>query len=193
MLTAIIVALVLLLDQISKILTDLYLMPLGTTLPLWDGVFHLTSAHNTGAAFGMLPGAKWFFIIITLAACGMILYLIYKDRKRMSLLMRIAFALLLGGALGNLIDRVLLGYVRDMFDFRLINFAIFNVADAAVCVGVGMLLIDILFLNGKVILEPASKQKADVQELDAPLPEKTDEDKEPAGQDEEDMGGIHRS
>jgi len=193
MLTAIIVALVLLLDQISKILTDLYLMPLGTTLPLWDGVFHLTSAHNTGAAFGMLPGAKWFFIIITLAACGMILYLIYKDRKRMSLLMRIAFALLLGGALGNLIDRVLLGYVRDMFDFRLINFAIFNVADAAVCVGVGMLLIDILFLNGKVILEPASKQEADAQELDAPLPEKTDEDEEPAGQDGEDSGGIHRS
>ncbi len=167
MLETIIVAFFLAADQITKYLSELYLSPLGSTYPLWDGVFHFTSAHNTGAAFGILAGAQVFFLVATSICCAVIVYVLVKHRPKLHLLIRIALALVLAGAIGNFIDRMLFGYVRDMLDFRLINFAIFNVADSAVCIGVGLLLLDLLFLpKGKALMneldaafEPKSKKK----------------------------------
>lgn len=157
MLELIVVLLVIGLDQLAKYLTQVNLMPLGTSYPLWEGVFHITSAHNTGAAFSMLAGGRWFFVAIAaIAGIGIILLLV-KYRSRMHLFMRICLALILAGAWGNMIDRILLGYVRDMLDFRLVNFAIFNVADSAVSVGAALLALDILFGKGKQLLEDAEK------------------------------------
>lgn len=157
MLEFLIVLLVIVLDQLAKYFTQVYLMPLGTSYPLWEGVFHITSAQNTGAAFSMLAGARWFFVgIAAIAGIGIILLLV-KYRPHMHLLMRICLMLILAGAWGNMIDRILLGYVRDMLDFRLVNFAIFNVADSAVSVGAALLALDILFGKGKRLLEEMEK------------------------------------
>ncbi len=153
MLETIIVLLVVGLDQLVKYLTDLYLMPLGTSVHLWGGVFHLTSAHNTGAAFGMLSSGTWLLIVFSSIAALLLAWVLVKFRPRLHTFMRITLALILAGALGNLIDRVVLGYVRDMFEFAFINFAIFNVADTAVSIGAALLALDVFFGKGRQVVE----------------------------------------
>ena len=161
MLVMIIALAVVALDQFTKVLAANLLTALpGHTYALWPGIFHLTYTENRGAAFGMLQNARWFFIVTTILACGVIIWFLYKERGKMHLLMRITLALILGGALGNLIDRVFLGYVRDMFYAVVINFAIFNVADSAVSVGCALLFIDLLFLKGKTYMADPPKAQA---------------------------------
>ena len=116
-----VVVLVLIADQLSKYLVDLYL-PLGTSVPFIDGVIHLTAVHTTGAAWGMLSGARVVFLIITPVLCAGLIVLLVKRRSRIGRLGRVCISLLLAGAIGNLIDRALLGYVRDMFEFGFFNF-----------------------------------------------------------------------
>ena len=147
MLEIITIAVLLLLDQVSKYLTDLYLSPLGTTLPGWDGVFQLTSAHNTGAAWGMLKGFRWFFIVLTVAVLAALIIVMIRNRKKLFWFPRLILAMIVAGAAGNLIDRLLFGYVRDMFYFVLIDFPIFNVADSALSVGCVLLAVNILFMK----------------------------------------------
>ncbi len=153
MLETIIILLMIGLDQLTKYLTDMHLMPLGTTVPLLEGVFHLTSVHNTGAAFGMLSSGTWLLIIVSSVASLAIIWLLAKYRKHMHALMRASLALILAGALGNLIDRVALGYVRDMLEFAFIRFAVFNVADTAVSIGAVLLALDVLFGKGRQVLD----------------------------------------
>lgn len=160
MLVIIIAALVVALDQIAKALSANLLTALpGLSYPLWPGVFHLTYAENRGAAFGMLQNARWFFLITTVIACAAIIWFLHKERGRMHLLMKISLALILGGALGNFIDRLFLGYVRDMLDAVIIHFAIFNVADSAVSVGCGLLFLDLIFLKGRAYMADPPKEK----------------------------------
>ncbi|HOF95101.1 MAG TPA: signal peptidase II [Clostridia bacterium] len=158
MLEAIIVFSIVGLDQWVKYLTDTHLMPLGATVPLWEDVFHFTSAHNTGAAFGMLSGSRWLLIAVSLLACSVLAGFLIKKGRHQHLLLRISLALILAGAAGNLIDRIALGYVRDMLDFRLINFAIFNVADSAVTIGAVLLAADVAFGKGKTLLSSNTSQ-----------------------------------
>lgn len=155
MLELIIAAVVIGLDQLTKYLTDLYLSPLGTSYPLWEGVFHFTSAHNTGAAFSLLSGARWLFVGVTLCVAVAAVWLLIKKRDALHPLFRASVALIVSGAVGNnLIDRLFLGYVRDMLDFCLIDFAVFNVADMAVCIGAGLLAIDVLFTKkGRALMD----------------------------------------
>ncbi|MDR0841529.1 MAG: signal peptidase II [Christensenellaceae bacterium] len=168
MLVFIIAGSVVLADQAVKALAAGWLAQLpNNTFPLWEGVFHLTYAQNFGAAFGMLQNARWFFLIITVLCCGGIIWFLRRERKRMHLLMKVSLALILGGALGNFIDRAVLGYVRDMFYVILVDFAIFNVADAAVSVGSVLLFLDLLFLRGKVYLEDKPKPSPEPPEENA--------------------------
>ena len=150
---------VVVLDQLSKYFTQVYLSPIGTSFPLWEGVFHLTNIHNTGAAFGMLSGGRWIFIVISALASAAIIWLLVKHRSRMHTLLRITLSLILAGAVGNLIDRTLLGYVRDMLDFRFVQFAIFNVADSAVTVGATLLAFDVLFGKSKKLFDDLEKER----------------------------------
>ncbi|MED0669231.1 signal peptidase II [Aneurinibacillus aneurinilyticus] len=137
-------------DRIAKWLVVTY-MEFGQSIPLWEGVFHLTSHRNRGAAFGILENQRGFFIVITIAIIvGIIWYLrkAYKESKLVSL----ALALILGGAIGNFYDRVLTGEVVDFLDFTLINFPIFNIADSAIVIGVSLFVIDgirELLMNGR--------------------------------------------
>ncbi len=150
MLEIIIFILIVAIDQIVKALSAAWLPTLaGHTFPLIEGVFSLSYVENVGAAFGMLKNMRVLFLIMTVLACGAILYILIRERGKMHALMRISLVLILAGAIGNFIDRAVLGYVRDMFYFQLINFAVFNVADAAITVGAVVMILDILFFKGK--------------------------------------------
>lgn len=112
----------------------------GQTVPLWDQVFHLTYVENRGAAFGMMQGQHLFFYLITAALTLYLLFVLFV-RKPQSPACGVGMALVLGGAWGNCYDRVMYGFVVDMLDFRLIHFPVFNLADTAICVGVGLWLL----------------------------------------------------
>ncbi|WP_419893842.1 signal peptidase II [Oceanobacillus kimchii] len=136
----IIAVIVLIIDQLLKSAIVKW-MEIGQTIPLWEGVFHITSLRNKGAAFGILQGQRWFFIIVTLiVVLGIIYYLQTEGRNNR----RISFALslLLGGALGNFFDRLIRGEVVDSLDFRLIDYPIFNLADVFIVSGVALMILD---------------------------------------------------
>lgn len=118
-------------DRVSKVICRQYLRPLGS-IPVIKGVFHLTYVENTGAAFGMLQGNTWFLILTSALVSAVVAYLIWKIKPE-NRYVKISLALILGGALGNLVDRVLLGYVVDFLDFRI--WPVFNIADSCVVVG----------------------------------------------------------
>ncbi len=129
------------LDQLTKYLTILYLKPMGT-FPILEDILHLTYVENTGAAFGMMkdPDRRWIFMTVSvIGILALIVYMIFK--KTSSKLENLALAFIIGGGIGNMIDRTVLGYVVDMIDFRVINFAVFNVADSFVCVGAGLMIL----------------------------------------------------
>ena len=140
-------------DQLLKILADY--VDGRTVIP---GLLDIVYVKNRGAAFGMMQGGKWFFLAITGIACAAMLYFLIKERKRLHFMMTFSLALLLSGAIGNLIDRVALGYVRDMIYVALIDFAVFNVADMAVTVGCCLLVLDLLFFKGKKYMEMMDKK-----------------------------------
>ncbi|MEG1559490.1 MAG: signal peptidase II [Clostridia bacterium] len=156
-------ALVLVIDQISKLLCANWLPTLtNSTYPIIQNVLHLTYVENSGAAFGLLQNAQLFFFIMTILLCSLIMWFLVNYYNKLHTLLKISIILILAGALGNFIDRIGLGYVRDMIDFRLINFYVFNVADASLTIGVTLTIIDILFLKGGKLLaefEETAKEK----------------------------------
>lgn len=133
-------------DQLTKLLAVKYLKGI-LTHPIIEGVIHLTYHENRGAAFGMLANHRWVFLTVsTVMIIGLIIYL-YMG-KADNALYGTGIAMIIGGGIGNMIDRLAIGYVVDFIDFRLINFAIFNGADSFVCVGAGItvlaLILDII-------------------------------------------------
>ena len=118
-------------------------LTLGQTLPLLPGIFHLTYVTNTGAAFSLFSGRvewlRWLSLGVSLS-----LIAIASFGPLLNFWDQIGYGLILGGAVGNGIDRFALGYVTDFLDFRLINFAIFNVADSFITIGIAFLLIGTL-------------------------------------------------
>ena len=129
-------------DVFSKLAAVRFLKDIDT-FPIINNVFHLTFCRNTGAAFSLLSGNTGILALISVLMIAVIIaYIIVK--KPTSRLLLSALSLIVAGGTGNIIDRVLRGYVIDFFDFRLINFAIFNVADVFVCVGVVLLAVYII-------------------------------------------------
>lgn len=124
---------IVIIDFLSKKLVEAT-MSLGQSIPLIEGVFNITFIKNDGASFGILPGGRWLFIALTLVLIGILLTYTLK-KKVTDKLFLCAVAFIAGGGIGNLIDRIFWGEVIDFFDFCLINFAIFNIADCFVVVG----------------------------------------------------------
>ena len=118
-------------------------IPLGGMRRFIPKVVSLTYLKNSGAAFSMLENQQWFFAIITLIAMGAAFVYLYRHIKG-SLWLLLGLTLIISGGIGNFIDRVRQGFVVDMFHLDFLNFAIFNVADIYLTVGVGLLLIYIL-------------------------------------------------
>lgn len=137
-----VVALILV-DQISKIL-------ITSNINLYDKVniipnfFNLTYNQNFGAAFGILEGKRIFFLFITLLVLGYLVYELIKNVKNKLYLS--SLILIISGIIGNFIDRLVLGYVRDFLDFKIFkyDFAIFNLADSFIVIGVILFLLNII-------------------------------------------------
>ncbi len=126
------------LDQLSKWAVLSYVKPYDT-VPLWQNVFHFTYCENRGAAFGILQNRFGFFFVVTLLLVLAVTIFMFQKRQH-SFCMTAGLTLLVGGALGNFIDRFFRGYVIDFLDFTLINFPIFNVADCFVVCGAALLI-----------------------------------------------------
>jgi len=142
-------ALIVVLDQVSKyLIVNHFVTPGPAELAVWPGVFHLTLAHNTGMSFSMLQGGRWIFIVVTIVFLGLIVYAIRKKwfTNRVSLW---CLAAVVGGALGNFIDRLLHGYVVDMIEVEFIDFPVFNIADSFIVCGAILLVIVELFFAKK--------------------------------------------
>lgn len=132
-------------DQITKHLAVSYLTDIGS-IPLIQNIFHLTYVENRGIAFGLFSGGRIVFIAVSVILLAALTAIMYKTPKiQRTVWQKGGTALIFAGAIGNIADRIRLGYVIDFFDFRLINFPVFNVADIAVCVGAAMILIHFLF------------------------------------------------
>lgn len=143
----ILVGIFVILDQLSKYWAIEYLKPLKS-IPLWKDVFHLTYAENTGAAFSIFRDKQLFLILITMVIiAGFTGFLVKQVKDDAPWIVKLSLAMIVGGAIGNLIDRIRLDYVVDYFDFTLINFAIFNVADSFVVVGSILLGYAVIFMN----------------------------------------------
>ncbi len=151
---AAIILLTVVIDQITKYLAVTYLKPIDTK-PLWEGVLHLTYVTNKGAAFGILADRRWIFLVVSTVAIILLGCYLFKERNGHPLFCT-AIALIVGGGIGNMIDRTALGYVIDFIDFRLINFAVFNGADSFVCVGCALVFIYILFFDRGTTREDTS-------------------------------------
>ncbi|MGE5529795.1 MAG: signal peptidase II [Patescibacteria group bacterium] len=140
MIVIVLAALVILGDQLSKAWVAGFL-PLGHSRVIWPGVFALTHIRNAGAAFGMLQFRRWLFITMGLATVAAAVY--FRDKlKTQPLLLRIGLGLALGGTVGNMLDRVFIGKVRDFLDFYL--WPVFNVADMAIVAGVAAIVLQML-------------------------------------------------
>ncbi|MEK4093438.1 signal peptidase II [Viridibacillus sp. FSL H8-0110] len=149
-------AFVVIIDQLTK-WSIVKNMQLGESIMLWDPYFGLLSHRNRGAAWGMLQGQFWLFAIVTVAVIIGILYYFHKEAKGKPLF-QASLMFLLGGAIGNFIDRVFRGEVVDFVNVLIpvinYDFPIFNIADAALTIGVVMLIIYMLFeekLNQKKV------------------------------------------
>lgn len=119
-------------------------------IPVIGDFFLITSSRNKGAAFGILQNQLWFFIVVTVFVVVGIVWYMQKVRAEGRKLLPTALALVLGGALGNFIDRLIMGEVVDFlqFNFGSYTFPIFNLADSCIVIGVGLIILDTL-LEGK--------------------------------------------
>lgn len=132
----------LVLDIITKRIVQMFI-PKGRGISIIDGFFNLRHDRNTGAAFGILSDQRTLLVLITIAA--LIFILVYSFRFSHSRWMQISLGFLLGGAIGNFIDRIYLGEVVDFLQFGIASKGLywptFNVADVSVCIGAGMLIV----------------------------------------------------
>jgi signal peptidase II len=144
---------VVILDQLTKLAINKW-VPLYEAFPV-NGFINITHQRNTGAAFSFLADAggwqRWAFVVLATAVSGFIAVWLWRLRSEGQLVLSSGLALVLGGAVGNLIDRVRLGFVIDFIQVWLGSwpFPSFNVADAAISVGAAFLIVDALFISGR--------------------------------------------
>ncbi len=131
-------------DRIIKILVSAF-MYINESIDIFGDFFAITYIQNRGAAFSILSGHRWFLIGVTTAVLFVICIYWARHLKRGRKSMLTALSLILGGGIGNLLDRVMYGYVVDYLDFG--SFPVFNLADICVCLGCGLLCIYVIFID----------------------------------------------
>lgn len=172
--TILVISVLVAVDQFTKYWATVALAPNGTA-PFLPGIMELRYVLNDGAAFSILGGKEWgrvFLIVLTSIAMLVILYLLFFRRGSMNRLCYASLLLIEAGGIGNLIDRVLNGYVVDFFATTFINFAIFNVADCFISVGFAFLVL-------YYILEERKHRRAAAADTKSPAPQQQDEGTEP--------------
>lgn len=144
MLFSVLTLILIIADQYTKHLAVKFIKPVGS-VEVIKNILRFSYVENRGAAFGMLRDARWVFITVTVISVAAIIWWMVFRRPE-SRLLRVSLLLILSGALGNLIDRVMLGYVTDMIDVAFIDFPVFNFADCCVVVGAVLFAIYVLFV-----------------------------------------------
>ena len=139
-------ALIVVADQITKYLT-VALIPLYSRVDFIPGLLSFTYVQNTGAAWSMFEGMQWMFALIFLVLTAAVLYEYFKSPLPVSTFERWCIAGIYGGGLGNMIDRVRLGYVIDMIKTDFMVFPVFNVADCFITCGCFAMIFSLLFIN----------------------------------------------
>lgn len=140
-------AIIIILDQLTKYAAIRYLKNQRPIVIIKD-YFQLNYVENRGAAFGILQGRRLLFLVITISVILIITFYLVKYYNQMNTLTKVSFAMLIGGAIGNLIDRIRLGYVVDFISVSLINrydFPVFNIADISVVISTIFIVYLVLF------------------------------------------------
>lgn len=144
-------ALVLAADQLSKYLVLNFILE-NRSMIIYTSYFNLVRAWNTGVSFSMFNDwGMWGVVLLSLLAFGIILFLLLWLRKEQSRVLQVALGLIIGGAVGNVIDRIRLGAVFDFLDFHIgeQHWPAFNAADSFICIGAGIIIIHSLFIKDK--------------------------------------------
>jgi len=153
-------------DQVIKIWAVAELKPVGEMEFLQIGsldIMHLTYLENTGSAFGSFAGHRWLLLTVTIIGAAACIYILIRHARQKPFLFW-SLVLVIGGALGNMYDRIFRGgAVVDYLDVQLFDFAIFNFADCCVCIGTAMLFIYILFFMDKEKKPAAEQEGTDAQ------------------------------
>ncbi len=147
-------------DRLSKYLTVLCLYPDGD-FTVWEGVLHFTYVENRGAAFGMLADNRWVFMVTSVLLIIAVLAAMVYYIRRIPPILAVSLAFVLGGGIGNMIDRIAYGYVVDFINVVLIDFAVFNIADSFICIGAGLMFIYVIAAEIKE--EKEKKKKSAVK------------------------------
>lgn len=122
-------------------------IPLYTVKPAIPGIFHLTYTQNTGAAFSSFEGMRWLFIAVFAVFTGLVIWDFIAKKMPFSKFERWCICAVFAGGLGNIIDRVRLGFVVDMIEVDFMKFPVFNVADCFICCGCAALMVSLVFFN----------------------------------------------
>ena len=146
LLMALFAAAAVVLDQVTKAMTVAYI-PLYSRVPFWDGLFHFTYLQNTGAAFSSFQGQQWLFALIFAVFTLLLVVELRKNSMGFRPLERWCIVAIWAGGLGNMIDRVRLGYVVDMIEVEFIRFPVFNVADCFITCGCVLLIALLVLFN----------------------------------------------
>ncbi len=151
------------LDQLTKWLAVVYLSesPAKVFIP---GIIGFTYHENPGAAWGMLQDHRWVFMLTSTVAIVAIMIYLAKNRKNLHPLSITAFTLIVAGGVGNMIDRVLIGYVVDFINFLFIDFPVFNFADMCVTVGAALMIVWLIFVDLPIAAREEKIKKAKSEE-----------------------------
>ncbi len=154
------------LDQFTKYLavTNL-IIDESPDVPVWEGVFHIRCISNDGAAFGMLDDHRWIFMSVSTVVIIGVLVMLVLRYKKIPTAVGIALALVVSGGIGNMIDRISLGYVVDFIYFVPIDFPCFNVADALVCIGAALMFVCVLFMKDPEKEKAKTAETSDTEAL----------------------------
>ena len=160
---------ILIIDLTTKAVTE------GQHIGIVDGFISIFSSHNTGAAWSMLNKHTWLLVVLSIIFICIILFTNYKFKQK-NMMYSIGFGLVIGGAIGNLIDRVAFGYVRDFISLDFINFPIFNIADCAITIGVVLLGLFFVMLTAKDIKNKREQSENLETKEEGTLPKNNNED-----------------
>lgn len=185
--TVISTALIIVVDQITKLIISEN-MDIGESFRLIPYIINIHYVRNKGAAFGMLADQRWIFMTFSVLALGIMFFILKKTKKR-SHLFYISMAFIIGGGIGNMIDRTAYGSVIDFVEFDFVDFAVFNIADAFLTVGVIMMAVYLLFFEKKD-KQDIDKAKETNEKENEEKPEEESEEKSEEIQDPEKDNGV---